>query len=140
MSAASGTPEPLSVERVLDVGGWNPRYARVVGLASWNGHAIAVVDGDGSGRELDIEQWAFNETHSFWTGGPSSGAGSLADFPSFIRGGWEGHYVFAVGKAEPNSTVRLLQGDAVVTVAASAYGIWAYLAPDGQPLTLVSPK
>lgn len=70
---------PLSVERVLEGGGWNPRYARVLALASWNGHAIADVDGDVSGRELDIEQWTFNETHSFWMGGTSSGAGRLAD-------------------------------------------------------------
>jgi hypothetical protein len=94
-----------------------------------------VVDGDGSGRELDIEQWMFNGTS--WIGGTSSGAGSLDDFPSFASAGWENQYVFAVGKAEPNSTVSLRQGDAVLTVTASRYGIWVCLAPAGEPLTLV---
>lgn len=124
--------------RVIEAGGWNPRYARVVGLASWDCYAIAVVDGDGSGRELDIEQWMFNGT--CWIGGTSSGAGSLDAFPSFTSAGWENHYVFAVGKAEPNSTIFLRQGDAVVTVAASRYGIWACLAPAGQPLALALSK
>lgn len=121
--------------RVIEAGGWKPRYAGVVGLASWNCYAIAVVDGDWSGRELNIEHWSFSGT--CWIGGTSSGAGSLDAFPSFTGAGWEGHYIFAVGKAEPNSTVILRQGHAVVTAATNPYAIWVCVAPDGPPLAPV---
>ncbi len=127
-------PQPLSASQVIEKGGWSTRYAKFVGLASWDRYAIAVVDGDGSGRELDIEQWMFDGT--CWVGGTSSGAGSLDDLPSCTGAGWEDHYVFAVGKAEPNSPVRLRQGDTVVTATTSSDGVWVCLMPPGPPLAL----
>jgi hypothetical protein len=50
-------PSPLTAEEVIADGGWHPRYARVIALASDDGYGFALVDGNGDGSELEAEAW-----------------------------------------------------------------------------------
>jgi len=45
----------LTGDEVLAHGGWHPRYARVLAIASDGGYGFAVVDGNGDGAELEAE-------------------------------------------------------------------------------------
>jgi hypothetical protein len=44
---------PLTAGEVIAKGGWHPKYARVIALASDDGYGFALVDGNGDGSELE---------------------------------------------------------------------------------------
>jgi hypothetical protein len=52
---------PLTAGEVIAKGGWHPRYARVIALASDDGYGFALVDGNGDGSELEAEAWAWRD-------------------------------------------------------------------------------
>ena len=62
---------PLTAAEVIAKGGWHPRYARVIALASDDGYGFALVDGNGDGSELEAEAWAWRD--GAWHGSGSSG-------------------------------------------------------------------
>jgi hypothetical protein len=74
LSAASERPR-LTEEHIIAEGGWHPRYARTVAIATDGDHGLALVDGNGNGAELENEIWLFSDGE--WVGGSSSGAGPL---------------------------------------------------------------
>ena len=59
----------LTEQEVIVGGGWHPRYARVLAVASDGDYGFALVDGNGDGAELEAELWR-------WDGGSWAGAGS----------------------------------------------------------------
>jgi hypothetical protein len=46
---------------VVARGGWHPRYARVIAVASAGDHGFALVDGNDDGSELEAEHWLWHE-------------------------------------------------------------------------------
>jgi len=117
----------LTEEVVLNEGGWNRRYARVLLIEEHDDRAVALVDGNGDGAELEIENWS-RENFGKWVGGSSSG---YSDLGSLERADvWStGSYVIALGKVGPGEIVRLSYAGRTYSRAASELGIWGFMAP-----------
>jgi hypothetical protein len=55
------SPHPaLTPEEVIARGSWDPRYARVLAIASDQDYGFALVDGNGDGAELEAEAWTWD--------------------------------------------------------------------------------
>src|SRR5258706_3955018 len=69
----------LAEEEVLAHGGWHPRYARVLAVASdgdYGDYGFAVVDGNADSADLEGEMWRLDCGNC--DGAGASGAGLLA--------------------------------------------------------------
>jgi hypothetical protein len=115
----------LTEADVIAHGGWHPRYARVLALASDGDHGFAVVDGNGDGAELEQELWSWDE--GVWVSGISSGAGPLEHLESICAGGEHGAARFAYGRAPGRRSVKISFGGRVHEVPVGRDGIWAFI-------------
>ena len=115
----------LAAEDIIRVGGWHPRYARVL-LIEHDGHdAIVLIDGNGDGAELELEYW-HHEGDGFWHGGSTSGYGPLDGLPAATT--WDaGPFVAAVGRVEPGAEVSLEYDGRVYCRRASETGVWGFV-------------
>jgi hypothetical protein len=68
----------LTTAEVVALGGWHPRYARVIAVASAGGYGFALVDGNGDGSELEAEHWLWHQG-SWQPGGSSESAAASAN-------------------------------------------------------------
>jgi hypothetical protein len=120
---ASPDPTSLTDDVIINVGGWDPRYARVVMIAVDDDVAIALVDGNGDGAELEMEYWFRKDGR--WEGGSTSGDGPL-DSLSTTR--WDaGSMVCAVGRTVPGEVVRIGYEGTVHECQANQYGVWGFI-------------
>ena len=106
-------------------GGWHPRYARVLALASDGDHGFAVVDGNGDGAELEAELGWWDE--GAWTSGSSSGTGPLDGLASFQAGGGPGEICFAYGWAPGRGSVTISYDGRLHNVPVGRHGVWAFI-------------
>jgi hypothetical protein len=58
----------LSEDAIIRIGGWHPRYTRVLLIEHDEDDAIVLIDGNGDGAELELEYW-HRETDGTWRGG-----------------------------------------------------------------------
>jgi hypothetical protein len=115
----------LSAEALIRVGGWHPKYARVLLIEHDSDYAIALIDGNGDGAELELEYW-YHDRDGFWRGGSTSGYGPLYGLPS--EASWNsGEFVTVVGRAEPGAEVMLEYGGQVYRREASDTGVWGFI-------------
>jgi hypothetical protein len=118
---------PLTAAEVIAKGGWHPRYARVIALASDDGYGFALVDGNGDGSELEAEAWAWRD--GAWQGSGSSGAGRLDRVGPVRTGGQIGESVwFAYGSAPGRDTVTIAFDGKLRPVPVGEHGVWAFIA------------
>ncbi len=115
----------LSQEDVLARGGWHPRYARVLAVASDGNYGFAVVDGNGDGAELEAETWEWD--NGSWQGAFSSGAGPLSTLGPLQTGGQIGEAYFAYGKAPGRQRVTISFDGRPHDVPVSREGVWAFV-------------
>jgi len=124
---------------VLARGGWQPRYARVLAVASDGEVGFALVDGNGDGQELEAELWDWQD--GGWTAGSSSGAGGL-DWLGAIHAGWAERAHFAFGRALGADFVTVRLDEVSYRVPVSGLGIWVFVkagdADERSELTLES--
>jgi hypothetical protein len=116
----------LTADDVIARGGWHPRYARVLALASDGDYGLAVVDGNGDGAELEEEQWLWDAEQG-WLPGTSSGSGPLETLASVETGGQIGDTHYAYGRVRGASSVRVSFGGRVYPVPAATDGVWAFV-------------
>ena len=111
----------LSEDALIRLGGWHPRYARVLLIEHDADYAIALIDGNGDRAELELEHWC-HYSDGFWRGGSTSGHGQLHGLPS--EGSWDsGEFVASIGRVEPGAGVRLEYGGRVYRRQASDIGV-----------------
>lgn len=140
-----GTDEALSAETVIRDGGWDPRYARVLLIEPCSDRALVLVDGNGDGAELDLEYWQRHRASGSWHGGDSSGYMGLDSLPPADSWSTEG-CVFAIGRADPASVVRVEYGGTTYSRRASELGVWGFAhdadsgRPDDLPRVLDGPR
>ncbi len=114
----------LTAERVIAVGGWHPRYARVLAIATDGDYGFALVDGNGDGAELEEEILIFAE--GAWGGRSSSGAGPL-DHLGSLHTWWPIEDVcFAYGRAPGRQAVSLCFAGQRHDIPISDHAIWAF--------------
>jgi hypothetical protein len=115
----------LSEDAIIRLGGWHPRYARVLLIEHDEGNALVLVDGNGDGAELELEYWSRGSDGS-WLGGSSSGRGLLDWLPSAQS--WNaGDFVAALGRVEQGTEVSLEYGGHFYRRRANEFGIWGFV-------------
>lgn len=117
----------LSEEVVVSRGGWNQNFARVLLIEEHDGQAIALVDGNGDGAELELEYWARKGAGAWVCASSSgfSGLGALGRAETWTTGA----YVIALGKVAPGADVRLFYSGNTYSCHANEFGIWGFIAP-----------
>ena len=132
-----GTAE-LTEDAIIRLGGWHPRYARVVLIEHDDRHAVVLVDGNGDDSELELEYWHRDDDDDddgdggLWRPGSSSGHGSLATMRS---SSWDaGDFVAAIGRAEPASEVSLEYAGRAYRRRANGFGAWGFVHTPGGVL------
>jgi hypothetical protein len=118
------SPAPdLTDDVIISLGGWDTRYARVMMTAVDDDVAIALIDGNGDGAELEMEYWLKKD--GAWEGGSTSGHGPL---DSLSTSRWDaGPMVCAVGPAAPGDVVRIGYEGAAHECQANQYGVWGFI-------------
>jgi hypothetical protein len=127
---ASGPDEPdhpgLTEQDVLTRGGWNPRYARVLAVASDGDYGFAVTDGNGDGAELEEEMWQWDSGH--WEPGASSGGGHLDNLGPERTGGFIAEVAyFACGSAPGRSSITIEFDGQMYQAPVGKYEVWAFI-------------
>jgi hypothetical protein len=115
----------LSAEALIRIGGWHPGYARVLLIEQAGDLAVALVDGNGDGAELEVEYW-HRDAGGLWRGGSSSGSGPLR----YLSGAnsWNtGDFVAALGRVQPSAEVSVQYGGHVHRRRASEFGVWGFV-------------
>ncbi len=115
----------LTEAEVLSRGGWHPRYARVLALASDGNYGFALVDGNGDGAELEAETWQWDS--GSWAGAGSSGAGPLDHLGSVQTGGRIGNAYVAYGSAPGRRSITVNFDGDLHQVPVSNHGVWAFI-------------
>jgi hypothetical protein len=122
----------LTTAEVVALGGWHPRYARVIAIASTGDHGFALVDGNGDGSELEAEHWLWHQ--GSWQPGGSSGAGPLdAVGPLHSGGHADDSAWFAYGSAPGQDTVTIVFDGRSHRVPVGRYGVWAFTGIRADP-------
>jgi len=115
----------LTEDEVIASGGWHPRYARILAVASDGDYGFAVVDGNGDGAELETEIWEWNgET---WASASSAGAGPLDAVGRSQAGGQVGNSYFAYGSAPGRKTITISFDGHFHQIPVSRHGVWAFI-------------
>ncbi len=105
----------------LGLGGWDPRYAVVLAAASRDGVAAALVDTNGDGADIDLDQYE-QRLDGRWV---EVSSGNCDDTGSF----WTGFMGVAWGRADPMTTIRVDYQGARYAVQSSDRGWWMFVAP-----------
>ncbi len=119
--------DELAASHVIEAGGWHPAHARVLAIATDRDRALAIVDGNGDGAELEAEVWARDP--SGWRCIVSHGAGPL-DFTRPMNDtahGWSSDAHYAHGVAAGLARVTVAFGGAAYEVPVSPTGVWAFM-------------
>jgi hypothetical protein len=125
----SGWSQGPTDSQILDGGGWDARYARVLRRAVHRRSALVVVDSNGDGAELEAEAWQYESGR--WEPGHSTGIGALCTTGSESSGrsGW---VVWAAGWLEPGTIVTARYRHANHRVVVGATGLWTWVQDDGD--------
>jgi hypothetical protein len=110
--------QDLDAEAVLRVGGWDPRYARVLVIAVRDDMAVALVDAD---TDLNLDDFE-RDAEGNWRAGAMSA--SVSGGP-----GMQGRIAYDLGQAVAGTPITVAYQGAVHTVLTSASGWWLFVAP-----------
>ena len=105
----------------LRLGGWDPRYAVVLATAARDGVAAAVVDTNGDGADIDLDQYE-QATDGRWVEVASSNCDETGAFAS-------GLMALAWGRVDPGAMVEVAFRGATYTVDATDQGWWMFVIP-----------
>ena len=115
----------LAAQDVLAHGGWHPRYARVLAVASDGDYGFALVDGNGDGAELEAELWTWD--NGTWTGAGSSGAGPLTTLGPQQAADHADDACYAFGSAPGHHSITISLDGHHYHVPVSQHGVWAFV-------------
>lgn len=108
-------------EAALRLGGWDPRYAVVLATASRDGVAAALVDTNGDGADVDLDQYE-QALDGHWVETGSSNCDENGAYST-------GYTALAWGRTDPGAVVRVDHQAARYTVEATDQGWWMFLIP-----------
>ena len=106
----------------LRLGGWDPRYAVVLASAARDGVAAVLVDTNGDGADVDLDQYE-QGADGDWVGVCSGNCGETGAFAT-------GFMAVAWGRADPRTVVDVELHAVSYAIGASDQGWWMFVAPD----------
>ena len=110
----------FNAEWALQAGGWDPRYAAVLVVASRGDIAAALIDTNDDGADIDLDQYA-RDADGHWTEGISGSAGDSGS-------SWSQRIVAIWGQGAPGATIEIEYNGHRELVVASATGWWLFIA------------
>ena len=120
--------DELTDEEIIRVGGWDPRFARVLAKAADGPRAIAIVGSNGAagGRVYENQDWLDWDPEVGWRAGASGNS---------YQGGWRDGLAVAAGNGIPGEVVVLTVGGSEYTAVVEPTGYWAFaiLSDDAIP-------
>jgi hypothetical protein len=115
----------LSAAEIIRIGGWHPRYARVLLIEHDHDFAVVLVDGNGDGAELELEYWQ-RDADGRWHAGSSSGHGSLDRLR--VAQIWDaGPFVAALGRVGRSAEVSVEYAGRVYRLEGNEFGAWGFI-------------
>ena len=115
----------LTAAEIIRIGGWHPKYARVLLIEHDRHYAVVLVDGNGDGAELELEYWQ-RDADGLWHAGSSSGHGPLEHLP--LAQSWDaGPFVAALGRVRPSAEVSVEYGGRVYRRHGNEFGAWGFV-------------
>lgn len=105
----------------MRLGGWDPRYAVVLATAARDGVAAALVDTNGDGADVDLDQYE-QAADGRWA---EVSSGNCDDTGAFATGSM----ALAWGRAAPKAVVTVELKAARHTVEATDQGWWMFVVP-----------
>lgn len=119
----------LDSESTITAGGWDPRYAVALAVVSAGDIAAALVDTNGDGADIDIDQYSRDDSGA-WVEVASSSAGDHGTSMS-------AQMVTAHGRTAPGGTVHVEYNRVRHAVTSDSSGWWLFIAPSVDEHTLV---
>lgn len=101
---------------VLSAGGWDPRYAVTLAVASQGDVGAALIDSNGDGADIDLDVYE-RDAEGVWQGVGCAGTAFLSDRVAVIS-----------GRAEPGLIVDIEYAGQRSSIVASAKGWWLFVA------------
>ncbi|HEY0642990.1 MAG TPA: hypothetical protein VGD39_06205 [Nocardioides sp.] len=105
----------------LRLGGWDARYAVVLATAARDGVAAALVDTNGDGADVDLDQYEQN-ADGVWAEVASGNCGETGAFATGFMG-------VAWGRADPRTVVGVEFRGVRYFIETSDQGWWMFVAP-----------
>jgi hypothetical protein len=109
----------LDEATVLHLGGWDPRYTKVLFVVERGDLALALVDAD---SDTNLDDFERGSDGTWRQGGFSGSAGDSGP-------GMQGRVAYDYGRAIPVTAIEVVYQDVVHTVVTSDAGWWAFIAP-----------
>jgi hypothetical protein len=113
--------DELSAETTVSAGGWDARYAVALAVTSHGGMAAALIDTNGDGVDIDLDQYERGADGHWQETGSGNAGNAGASWTPQIAATW--------GRAEPRARVDVEYLGHRHSVVASASGWWLFIGP-----------
>jgi hypothetical protein len=114
--------EEMTADHAIRAGGWDPRYAVVRALVVQGDIAAVLVDPNGDGCSIDLDEYSRGPDGRWVAGNSGGGAGDSAR-------SWSPEMAATYGRAAPGATVLVDYLDTTFTVVANDEGWWLFATP-----------
>jgi hypothetical protein len=114
----------LSAAEIIRIGGWHPKYVRVLLIEHDGDYAVVLVDGNGDGAELELEYW--QRDADLWHATSSSGHGPL-DRLRAAQSWAAGPFVAALGRVLPSAQVSVEYAGRAYRRQGNEFGVWGFI-------------
>lgn len=122
--------ERIDPESAIVAGGWDARYAVTLAVATCGDVAAALVDANGDGADINLDQYRMMAPGGGWEAGASASAGEEGV-------SWSSDMVAAHGRTAPGRAVQLEYDGETHTVTAGSSGWWLFITPSVDEHTMV---
>ena len=113
--------EELDAESAISAGGWDARYAVTLAVASQGDIAAALIDANGDGADIDLDEYE-RGADGHWQG---LGSGNVAERGAY----WSYRIASTWGQADPGAHVEIEYLGHSHSVVASRSGWWLFIGP-----------
>lgn len=116
--------DTLDAGAALRLGGWDSRHARVLFVVTRDNVGIALIDANGDGADLNLDDFECSATGVWEAGAASSSSGTEG-------AGFSGHTSYIYGRDLPGSVIRVVYRGDEIWATTSEEGWWAFVARRG---------
>jgi hypothetical protein len=119
----------LSVSNLLSAGGWDPRYAVILAVASYDGVAGALIDANGDEADIDLDEYECDAAGNWYETGSGSAGGEGTSWSTRVAATW--------GRGAPGEIVKIDYLGHSYSIAASSAGWWLFVMPSTEDFDAV---
>lgn len=110
----------MTEDLAIASGGWDERYAVVLVVVTRGDIAAALVDPNGDGADIDLDEYHRGPDGQWVAGNSSGGAGDSGT-------SWSPHMVATYGRTEPHAEIFVDYYGETHTVTANDAGWWLFV-------------